>query len=337
MIISFDVNNQIISRTDENRVVSKSVNYLIAKFSFSEDWNKNSLITPLFISSDKKAYTPELRDDGKYIDEEGCCFVPHEALEAGGILLVSVTEYDGELKKRITANTAVVHVEESGETTAQTSLAPEPSVYEKLISDYKEIKENALMKNNADLKLTDRLLQLTANGEAVGDGVQLPQEKFELWNDITLEEDAVSVTMSQTQGGAPINIKKLFVLFTGNTANMKPLIVLNYNGGNIYQMWQSVPWNDLETNFTLWAYSEKLAPGVFRSLYSKTPMTATNLDSLQGTSNANTEVGGCVARWANPNATYQKATKWTFGATSGLYTLKAGSRILVYGVQDTDS
>lgn len=188
-----------------------------------------------------------------------------------------------------------------------------------------------------DLMLTDRLLQLTANGEAVGDGVQLPQEKFELWNDITLEEDAVSVTMSQTQGGAPLNIKKLFVLFTGNSVNANPLIVLHFNGGNMYQMWQSVPWNDLETNFTLWAYSEKLAPGVFRSLYSKTPLKATNLDSLQGTSNANTEVGGCVARWANPNATYQKATKWTFGATSGIYTLKAGSRILVYGVQDTDS
>lgn len=175
MIISFDVNNQIISRTDENRVVSKSVNYLIAKFSFSEEWNKNSLITPLFISSDKKAYTPELRTDGKYIDEDGCCFVPHEALETGGILLVSVTEYDGDLKKRITANTAVVHVEESGETTAQTSLAPEPSVYEKLISDYKEIKENALMKNNVDLKLTDRILQLTENGEAVGEGAVLPR------------------------------------------------------------------------------------------------------------------------------------------------------------------
>lgn len=175
MIISFDVNNQIISRTDENRVVSKSVNYLIAKFSFSEDWNKNSLITPLFISSDKKAYTPELRTDGKYIDEDGCCFVPHEALETGGILLVSVTEYDGDLKKRITANTAVVHVEESGETTAQTSMVPTPSVYEQIMSDYIEIKNNALMNNNTDLKLTDRLLQLTANGEAVGEGAVLPR------------------------------------------------------------------------------------------------------------------------------------------------------------------
>lgn len=188
-----------------------------------------------------------------------------------------------------------------------------------------------------DLLLTDRLLQLSVNGEAVGTGVQLPQEKLELWNDITLEEDAVSVTMSQTQDGAPINIKKLFVLFTGNSVEANPLIVLKFNSGTMYQMWQSVPWNDLETNFTLWAYSEKLAPGVFRSLYSKTPLKATNLDSLQGLSNANTEVGGCVARWANPNAAFQKATKWTFGATSGLYTLKAGSRILVYGVQDTDS
>lgn len=195
MIISFDVNNQIISRTDENRVVSKSVNYLIAKFSFSEDWNKNSLITPLFISSDKKAYTPELRTDGRYIDEEGCCFVPHEALEAEGILLVSVTEYDGDLKKRITANTAVVHVEESGETTAQTSLAPEPSVYEKLISDYKEIKENALMKNNVDLKLTDRILQLTANGEAVGEGTVLPKapvvNMIDIQSNIIVEEEGL--------------------------------------------------------------------------------------------------------------------------------------------------
>lgn len=195
MIISFDVNNQIISRTDENRVVSKSVNYLIAKFSFSEDWNKNSLITPLFISSDKKAYTPELRTDGKYIDEEGCCFVPHEALEAGGILLVSVTEYNGDLKKRITANTAVVHVEESGETTAQTSMVPTPSVYEQIMSDYIEVKNNALMNNNTDLKLTDRLLQLTANGEAVGKGIDLPRcpvvNMIDVQENIVLNEQGV--------------------------------------------------------------------------------------------------------------------------------------------------
>ena len=195
MIISFDVNNQIISRTDENRVVSKSVNYLIAKFSFSEDWNQNSLITPLFISSDKKAYTPELRTDGKYIDEEGCCFVPHEALEAGGILLVSVTENDGDLKKRITANTAVVHVEESGETTAQTSMVPKPSVYEQIMSDYIEIKNNALMNNNTDLKLTDRLLQLTANGEAVGEGTVLPRapvvNMIDIQSNIIVEEQGL--------------------------------------------------------------------------------------------------------------------------------------------------
>lgn len=188
-----------------------------------------------------------------------------------------------------------------------------------------------------DLLLTDRLLQLGVGGTAIGEGVKLPQETFELWSDITLEEDTISVTMSQTQDGASINVKKLFVLFTGRSVNINPLLVLKYNNGNIYQMWQTVPWNNIETNFTLWAYSEKLAPGVFRSLYSKTPLKATDLDRLQGLSNANSEVGGCVARWANPNAAFQKAVSWTFGATSANYTLKAGSRILVYGVQDTDS
>lgn len=202
----------------------------------------------------------------------------------------------------------------------------------------KQVPHSVLVPDSPDdLRLTDRLLQLSVGGEAVGTGVKLPQEQFELWNDITLEEDTVSVTMSQTQDGTAINIKKLFVLFTGRSINANPLLVLNFNNGNMYQMWQSVPWNDLETNFTLWAYSEKLAPGVFRSLYSKTPLKATDLDTLQGLSNANSEVGGCVARWANPNDAFQKAVRWAFGATSANYTLKAGSRILVYGVQDTDS
>ena len=63
-----------------------------------------------------------------------------------------------------------------------------------------------------DLKLTDRLLQLTANGEAVGGGITMPDfDKFELWNDITLGEDVNSVGFSNKDDGSEIRIKELFL------------------------------------------------------------------------------------------------------------------------------
>lgn len=91
-----------------------------------------------------------------------------------------------------------------------------------------------------DLKLTDRLLQLTANGEAVGGGITLPDfNKFELWNDITLAEDVKTITMSKTDDGIPLKIKRLFILFAGNTSGNGP-ITLRYNAGVIFQLWKSV-------------------------------------------------------------------------------------------------
>ena len=107
-----------------------------------------------------------------------------------------------------------------------------------------------------DLKLTDRLLQLTVNGEAVGSGITLPDfDKFELWNDITLEEDATSVTMSKTDSGAPLKIKRLFILFAGNTSG-DGYITLRYNAGVIYQLWKSVAGD--KTNVVFWVNSQKL-------------------------------------------------------------------------------
>lgn len=188
-----------------------------------------------------------------------------------------------------------------------------------------------------DLKLTDRLLQLTANGEAVGGGITLPNfDKFELWNDITIEEDVASVSMSKTDDEKPLNIKKFFAIFTGKVKEKSSLLTLRFNGGNMYQMWNMFSRNDAETDFTIWMFAEKIAPGVFLSRYSKNALGVTTIDSIQGLSNANSEVGSALTRWANQNAGFQKATSWNFGATSDLYKLRAGSRILVWGVQDDD-
>lgn len=117
-----------------------------------------------------------------------------------------------------------------------------------------------------DLKLTDRLLQLTANGEAVGGGITMPDfDKFELWNDITLAEDATSVTMSKTDNEDPLKIKHLFILFAGSTSGNGP-ITLRYNSGVIFQLWKSVTGDKNKVVF--WVDSEKLKDALYVSYLS---------------------------------------------------------------------
>lgn len=75
MTITFNVENQILSRTDTNSVVEKSKNYLFAEFTFSEDWNNtnkaiifenNVLRYKIYLDSDNKCQVPNriIRNDG---------------------------------------------------------------------------------------------------------------------------------------------------------------------------------------------------------------------------------------------------------------------------------
>ncbi len=187
-----------------------------------------------------------------------------------------------------------------------------------------------------DLLLTDRLLQLGVGGTAIGEGVKLPQEKFELWNDITLAEDTTMVTMNATDSGAALNIKKMFLLFVGSFSAANPTLAAYYNAGELYQMWHSFTLA-ADTTRAVWVYSEKIAPGVFRSLYCKAPVVSgspTDM-SIQGLSTTNADVMSDVA--ARPfTVSVANATRWRFGlvGSSASAVMRAGSRIMVWGVQD---
>lgn len=191
-----------------------------------------------------------------------------------------------------------------------------------------------------NLKLSDRLLQLTANGETVGGGITLPDfDKFELWNDITLAEDATSVTMSKTDNEDPLKIKHLFILFAGSTSGNGP-ITLRYNSGVIYQLWKSVTGDKNKVVF--WVDSKKLKDALYVSYYPSDFLindgTPDNI-SMQGLVQHSKSLESTIyfkSNVTNPG-TENTGTSWIFGGTnSGEFKLKAGSRILVWGVQDDD-
>ncbi len=118
MTINFFVNNQSIKRTDNNSVVASSVNYLYARFTFSDEWE--GVKTAVF-KKDGEVYNQILDDDNK-------CIIPWECLSEG-VLEVSV--FCG---NRITAGTAYVNIEKTGYALGKESEEPTPDVYTELIA-----------------------------------------------------------------------------------------------------------------------------------------------------------------------------------------------------------
>lgn len=135
--LQFKVTNQMIERTDEFKVVAKSVDYLYAQFTFeTEEWEN---ITPVAIFR----YFDDVYK--VYLDENNTCVVPWEVLQhEGQYFLVSAFSNAGNL---ITANSEKVFVNSSGyEDDEPTTRKPTPTIYENILTRVKNI-ENATIGN----------------------------------------------------------------------------------------------------------------------------------------------------------------------------------------------
>ena len=122
MYINFNVRNQMIRRTDTNRVVADSRNYLYAAFTFSEEWQ--GVKTAIFKNGEVVKHVILDNDE---------CLVPWEVIKTGK-LIVSV--FCGDL---ITADTANIYITESGYEDGGAPEEPTPDVYTQIISMIKEI------------------------------------------------------------------------------------------------------------------------------------------------------------------------------------------------------
>lgn len=130
-VLHFNVNNQIIERTDTFVPVRSSKNYLYAEFDFqTDDWKNGESKTALFRSGDNEP-VPVL------LGETNTCLVPAEVLMGTSF---SVSIIAGNL---ITANMVVVKLYESG---YRTGDIPEPSetLYEQLMTAFDETKQTVI-------------------------------------------------------------------------------------------------------------------------------------------------------------------------------------------------
>ncbi len=130
MDITFNVEKQLICRTDNEKPVAKSENFLFAQFTFSGEWKG----TKTAIFNNGTPYNVILQDDR--------CLVPWEVITANGF---SVSVYCG---NRITANTAYVMVIPSGYIEGETPAPPSPTVYDQLTEAISEKQDTLVSGEN---------------------------------------------------------------------------------------------------------------------------------------------------------------------------------------------
>lgn len=127
MYIKFNVHNQIIKRTDTNRVVADSRNYLHATFAFSEEWQ--GVKTAIFKNGDVVKHV---------ILENDECLVPWEVIKSGKL---TVSVFCGDL---ITADEETVYILQSGYEDGGAPQDPSPTVYEQIIAMLSEIETGGI-------------------------------------------------------------------------------------------------------------------------------------------------------------------------------------------------
>lgn len=123
MFLFFNVEKQILSRKDSEKVVRDSVNYLHASFTFSEDWTGQK--TAVF-KSRSGAFNVLL-------DENESCVVPWEVLKDD---YFDVSVFCGDL---ITANVVRVLTISSGYEIGEESRIPTPDIYNQIIEMINDI------------------------------------------------------------------------------------------------------------------------------------------------------------------------------------------------------
>ena len=151
-VLEFIVDDQFI-RAPHYTVVADSKDYLVARFTFSEQW-QGLVKTAVFQGADGKSYFVVLDKD--------TCPIPHEVIQPTRFL---VSVFGGD---RLTADRAMVEVAASGFTAGGvTPPAPTPDVYNQLmeaVSTERQLAETAATTSTEKAELCTTL---TASAEAL--------------------------------------------------------------------------------------------------------------------------------------------------------------------------
>lgn len=128
-MIACQINNQsLVTIYDE--VVADSVKYLMANFTFSDDWEGYSKTVIFNNYSNNKILTVTLIDGDSLYLGDNTCYIPHEVIESPGF---SISVFGVKDESVITTNEKNIVVKESGYKRGETPEEPTPTDVERII------------------------------------------------------------------------------------------------------------------------------------------------------------------------------------------------------------
>ena len=154
--LKFNIDGQIITRTDNLKVVADSIDYLYAEFIFPSEW-----------SGTKTAIFTMGRKTWSLLIKDGSCKVPWEVLKKSTSFTVSVV-----CGNRITSNVVTVPVIPSGYKEGDTPKEPTPDVYSQILGQLDTIKDVA---NTADRNASNALNAANNIGAGVNEAKWLAE------------------------------------------------------------------------------------------------------------------------------------------------------------------
>lgn len=164
MNIKLSIVGQVLTLDYISRIVSDTINYLTAFFTFSEEWN--DLVKTAHFKNGNTIYNVVLEDDRI---EHGLNLGSGKwELYVHGNLIV-----DGEVKKRITSNSVTFHITESGVLDGEPFPDLPPSVGEQYVGRMEQIKRETEeltegMVRSINEEVPDELGNITLTAESVG-------------------------------------------------------------------------------------------------------------------------------------------------------------------------
>lgn len=210
------VNQNEISQNGNEYLTSGGYKSIQCNFSFSEDWNKLTK-TAIFLYNGV-AYNETLIDDK--------CFIPHEAIETKGSLLIGVfgTEITGEnLEKRNTTGLLSVQIYEGSFISGIQPEKPSPETWELYLEEVNKLIKEATDKIDSftaeDIKFEDgeTFQEKYDNGEFTGGGSTIDESKFmkkEIYDidDDGIVDNSLKVNNHTVESDVPVN-----AIFTDTT------------------------------------------------------------------------------------------------------------------------
>lgn len=156
-MLTFEVNKQIITRTDNNVAIADSVDFLTATFSFSEEW-ENCSKTVIF----RFCHTVK-----SLVLENDSCIVPWEVIKSGGFEVSVIGVYGSVL---ITTNVINVPCGVSGYAEGEAPEPPTPTQWAQIMSILAHLQGGAINEVLAKRSGADYDFKFVKNGGGGGGG-----------------------------------------------------------------------------------------------------------------------------------------------------------------------